>query len=47
VPILSQISDTSAERILWILNICALLGPQLIINWRSLMHSEVIHGHEI
>ena len=47
LPILSQISDTSAERILWILNICALLGPQLIINWRSLMHSEVIHGHEI
>jgi len=36
VPILEPTRDIDAERILWILNICALLVPQMIINRRQL-----------
>jgi len=36
VPVLARVNDVDAERVLWILNICALLVPQLIVNWRSL-----------
>jgi hypothetical protein len=41
IPPIARINDVDAiERLLWILNICALLVPQLIINWRSLMRSS-------
>ncbi len=36
VPALGRMSDVAANNLLWILNICALLVPQLIINWRQL-----------
>lgn len=41
VPVLSRISDAGAERLLWILTICALLLPQLLINWRQLFARPV------
>jgi len=41
LPGLSGMSDVSAEHVLWILIICALLVPQLIINWRSLTHPSL------
>jgi len=36
IPGLAPVTDVGAERLLWILNICALAIPQLIINWRQL-----------
>lgn len=36
LPILASITNPGAERVLWILNLGALLVPQIIINWRQL-----------
>lgn len=41
VPILARMSDAGAERLLWILNLCALVLPQLIINWRQLFAPRI------
>lgn len=36
IPIVAPVSDAGAERLDWILVICALFVPQLVINWRQL-----------
>lgn len=36
IPIVAPTTDVGAEHLNWILVICALLVPQLIINWRQL-----------
>jgi uncharacterized membrane protein len=41
VPALSRMSDANAGSVFWILITCALLVPQLIINWRQLFAPSV------
>lgn len=36
MPFLAPTSDVGAERLAWILIVCALVVPQLIINWPQL-----------
>ena len=40
MPLVAPTTDVGAERLAWMLIVCALLVPQLIINWRQLfVHS--------
>lgn len=41
VPVFGRLSDVGANNLLWILNICALLVPQVIINWSQLTARSV------
>jgi Predicted membrane protein (DUF2306) len=41
IPILAPNSDRGAEHLAWTLIICALLVPQLVINWRQLFARTV------
>ena len=41
IPSVAPTSDLGAERMLWILNICALLVPQLVINRRQFFAPDV------
>jgi hypothetical protein len=36
LPVVGPKTETGAERIAWVLVICALLVPQLLTNWRQL-----------
>lgn len=41
---LSPTTDEGAERLAWILIVCALIVPQLIINWRQLFRRNPASG---
>lgn len=41
---LAPTTDKGAERLAWILIVCALIVPQLIINWRQLFPHHAAHA---